>query len=95
MGTEKLTSLSIVDAAQYATIITKTNSGASNNYWCTEDQLVLTEIKVTHNEPTVKLPNNATMNATKTYNVPLSGNISLHAKKAHLFMDCTVPRLFL
>ena len=40
--------------------------GESNNYWRTEDQLFLTDIKDTQNGSTEKLPNNATMNVTKT-----------------------------
>ena len=33
----------------------------------------------------MKLPNNATMNATNTGNIPLAGIISIHEKKAHMF----------
>ena len=83
--TSELLCSSIVDPPQQATIIEKSNSGASNNYCCTEDWLVMTDIKDTHNGPTVQLPNNSTMNATNPGNIPLSGNISLYKKKAHIF----------
>ena len=74
----------IVDPPQHATIISKDDSVASNNYWRTEYQLVLTDINNTHNGPKAHLPNNATMSTTKTGNIPLSGNINLHAKR-HIF----------
>ena len=84
---------SIIDPPKHATIIVKYYSVVSNNYQRTEDQLVLTDIKDTHNWPTVQLPNNATMNATKTGNIPLSISISLHTKRHMFLIDCTVPRL--
>ena len=91
--TSELLCSSIVDPPQHVTMIEKTDSGASNNYWCTEDQLFLTDIKDTQIVPTVQLPNNATMNATNTENIPLPGNMSLHAKMHTFLMDLTVPRL--
>ena len=75
---------SIIDPPQHSTTISKYDSGASNNYWRTEYQIVLTDIKDTHNGPIVQLPNNATRNSTKTENTPLSGNLRLH-KNAHIF----------
>ena len=39
----------------------------------------------TRDGPTLKLPNNATINATKTGIIPLSGSLSTHAKRAHIF----------
>ena len=69
------------------------SSTASNNYWRTEDQLVLTDIKNTHNQPIVKLPNKVTMNVTKSGNILFSISISLHAKRHTPLMDCIVPQL--
>ena len=75
----------MVDPPQNATTIGKSDSGASNNYWRTEDMLVLINIKDTHNGLTVHFPNNATMNTTKTDNIPLSRSIRNHANKTHIF----------
>ena len=83
--TSELLCSSTVDPPQHATIISKDDSGTSNNYWRTEEQLVLTDIEDTHNGPIVQLPNNTTMNATNTGNIPLSESLSIHAKKSHIF----------
>ena len=53
--------------------------------WCTEDMLVLLDLKDTPDGPTFQLPNNATINAKKTGSIPLSGSLSTHAKKAQVF----------
>ena len=66
-------------------MITKINIGASNNYWCTEDMLVITSIKDTHNGITVQFPNIATINETKAGILPLSISLSIYTKKAHVF----------
>ena len=71
---------SIASPPQHATIITTYDSGASNNYWNTEDMLVITNLKDTRDGPTVKLPNNATMNAKKTGSIPLSISLRNHAR---------------
>ena len=76
---------STVDPPQHATIIEKADSGASNSYRRNEEQLVLTDINDTHNGPTVQLPNNATMTAKTTGNIPLSGSLRIHSKKSHIF----------
>ena len=47
--TSALLCSSIADPPQHATIITKTDSGASNNYWRTEDMVVLSNLKYTRN----------------------------------------------
>ena len=47
--------------------------------------LVFTNTKDTHKRPTVKFPNNATMNVTKTRILTISRSLSTHAKKAHIF----------
>ena len=47
--------------------------------------LVITNLKDTPDGPTVQLPKNATMNATKTGSILLSVSLSTHAKKAHMF----------
>ena len=46
---------------------------------------VLTNVKNTRNGPTFQLPNNETMSATKTGNIPLASSLSAHAKRAHIF----------
>ena len=46
---------------------------------------VLTNEKNTIYGPTVQLPNNEAMIATRTGNIPLSSSIRAHAKKAHIF----------
>ena len=66
-------------------MLAKSDSGASNNYWRSEYMLVLTNLKDNRDGPTVQLPNNATMNVTKTGSIPLSGSLSTQAKKAHVF----------
>ena len=76
---------SIVGPPQHATIIAKADSGVSNNYWRTEDILVLTDLKDTRDGSTVQLPNNETMNKKKTGSMPLSGSLITHAKRAHIF----------
>ena len=48
--------------------------------------LVITNFKDTCDGPTVQLPNNATINATKTGSIPLSIRLSTHAKKSHVFV---------
>ena len=83
--TPELLCSSIVDPPEHANIIAKYDSGASNNYWRTEDMLVLSNIKDTRDVPTVQLTNNATTNATKTGSIPLSISISIHAKKGTHF----------
>ena len=83
--TYELLCSSILYLPQHATIIAKSDSGASNNYWITEDMLVNTNLKDTCDGPTVQLPNNATMNATKTGSIPLSESLGTHEKKAHVF----------
>ena len=77
--------ISIVDPPQNATIIAKYDSGASNNYCHTEHMLVITNIKDTHDGPTFQLPNNTTINSTKTESIAISRSLSIHAKQAHLF----------
>ena len=47
--------------------------------------------KDAYNGTAVQLQNNATIDATKTGNILLSGNLRIHAKKAHILMDYTVP----
>ena len=47
--------------------------------------LVLTNLKDTRDGPIFQLPNNATIDATKTGSIPLSRSLSTHAKKAHVF----------
>ena len=83
--TSELLCRSIVDPPQHATIILKSDSGVSNNYWCTEDMLVLTNLKYTCYRPTFQLPNNANINVTKRGSIPLSGILRTYAKKAHVF----------
>ena len=75
----------IVYPPQQSTIISKSDSGTSNKYWCTEDMLVLLDLKDTPDGPTFQSPNNATINAKKTGSIPLSGSLSTHAKKSHVF----------
>ena len=91
--TYELLCISIVDPPQHATIVVKSDSGASDNYWCTEDTLVLTNLKYNRDGPTVQLPNNATMNATKTESIPLQGSRSTHKKKSHVFDGINIPSL--
>ena len=83
-NTTVLLCISIVDPPQHATIITKADRAASNNYWRTEDMSVLTNVKNIRNGPTVQLPNNETMSATKTVNIPLAISLSANVKKAHI-----------
>ena len=45
-NTSELLFSSIVDPPQHATIIAKSDSGASNNYKQTEDMTVLTNVKI-------------------------------------------------
>ena len=85
---------SIVDPPQHATTIEKSDSGESNDYWRTEDQLVLTDKKEIHNGLIVKLTNNANMNMTETANIPLSESLRIYAKWHNCLMDCTVPCLY-
>ena len=63
----------------------KSDSGASNNYWRTEDMSVLTNVKNTMDGTTVQLSNNETISATRTENILLARIISAHAKKAQNF----------
>ena len=49
------------------------------------DMLFITNIKDIRNVPTVQLPNNATMNATKMDILPLSRSLIAQEKKAHIF----------
>ena len=91
--TSELLYRSIVDPPQHATIIGKYYSGESNNYWRTEDMLLLTNLRDTHDGLTVILPNNTTMNATKIGCIPLLRILSTHEKRPTFFMDYTFPRL--
>ena len=45
----------------------------------------MTDIKDTHNVPTLQLPNNYTMNEAKTENIPLPVSLIIHANKANIF----------
>ena len=83
--TSKLLCRSIVDTPKHATINVKSDIGASNNYWRTEYQLVITDIKDTHNGPEVQLPNNFTMYMTQTGNIPLSSSLIPHTTNVHSF----------
>ena len=83
--TSELLCSSIVDLPQHKTIIAKSDNGASNNFWRTEKMIVLTNLKESLDGPTAQLPNNATMNATKTGIIQQSGSLIAHAKKAHIF----------
>ena len=47
--------------------------------------IVLTNIKDTRNGPTVQLPNNTTMNATKAGILPLSRSLSTQAKITYFY----------
>ena len=76
-------------------MIAKSDSGASNNYWRTEDTTVLTNVKKTRDGPTVKFTKNETMSATRIVNTPLASSISAHAKRRTYLMDCTVTHLSL
>ena len=84
----------IVDPPQHATSIEKYGSGASNNYWRTEDILVITNINNTHNGPTVQFPNNSSMNTTNTEILPLSRILINHEKKVHIFDGLHSASLF-
>ena len=90
--TSELLCSSIIYPPQHATIIAKDDSGASNNYWFTEDMLVLTNLKDTHYILTVQLPNTATMNATITESIPLLGSLRTRTKRAQVFL-CTTQCL--
>ena len=46
---------------------------------------VLINVKATKDEPTFQFPNNETMSATRTDNIPLEISLRSHAKKAHIF----------
>ena len=83
--TSELLCSSIADPPQHKTIILKSDSGVSNNYWRTSDILVITNLKETRDGPTIQLPNNATINAKKTGSIPMSGSLSTHAKKSPVF----------
>ena len=76
---------SIVDTHQHTNVIAKYDSGTSNNYWRTENMLVLINLKDNRGGPTVQSPNNLTMNATKTGSTPLAGSLSTNSKKAQVF----------
>ena len=53
----------------------------------------MTDKKDTHNGPTVKLRNNATMNLKNTGNIPLSGNLILNEKRAQTFYGLHIASL--
>ena len=76
---------SIVDPPQHATIIAKSDSVTSNNYWRTEEISLLTNVKNTRDVLTVQLPNNNKMSAKRIGNTPLARSLSNHTKKAHIF----------
>ena len=83
--TSELLYSSIIDPPKNATIIEKSDSGASNIYWHTKYQLVLKYVKDTYNWPTVQLPNNYTMSEIHTGHIPLSSILITHKTKAHIF----------
>ena len=68
--TSELLCSSTVDSPNNTTIISKSYSDESNNYWRTEDIPVITDITDISNGPTVQLPNNTTMYATQNVNIP-------------------------
>ena len=51
--TSELLFSSIPDPPKHANIISKADSGSSNNYWSTEDLLVIADINDIYNGPTV------------------------------------------
>ena len=75
----------IIEPPKNATITTKEDSGASNNYWRTEDQLVLTDKNDTSNRSTIQLPNNASISSKHTVNIPFTNSLGLQATKAPIF----------
>ena len=79
-NTSELLCSSIVDPLQHATIIAKSDSGASNNYWRTKDMSVLKNLKETRDVPIYQLPNNKKMSATITGNTPIASSLRAHAK---------------
>ena len=76
---------STIDPPNHTNIIAKVDSGASNNYWCTEDLPVLTDITDISNVPIVQLPKISTMSANQTVQIPLSAILSQQAKN-HIFL---------
>ena len=62
--TSELLCSSIIYLPNFATIIEKQGSGASNHSWRNVDLLVLMDITDISNGTTVQLKNNATMSAT-------------------------------
>ena len=83
----------IVDPPQHAMIIEKSDSGASDNYWGTEDMKLLTNVRNTRYGPTYRLPNNETMSSTIIGNIPISSSLSTHEKRLTYLMDYTVTHL--
>ena len=83
--TEELLCRSIIDTPQHATMIYKSDSGASNHLWRMENMLVLTNIKDIRNGPTLKFPNNKNTNAKNMGILPLSRIVSTHEKQTHIF----------
>ena len=83
--TPELLCSSTIDPPNKTTIIEKSDSGASNNYWCTEDIPVLTGITDKSNMPIVQLPNISTMSANHTVQIPLSAILSQQAIN-HIFL---------
>ena len=53
--------------------------------------LGLTNLEDTRYISTVQLPNNSTINATKTGSIPMSGSLITHAKRHTVLMDYIVP----
>ena len=85
-NTSELSCSYIVDPPQHTTITSKAESGASNNYWQTEDMSVLTDVKMTRDGPTFQLPNNETMSAKITRKMPLARSLIPYAKKRTYLM---------
>ena len=68
------------------TVVAKADSGASKHYFRPQDINVLDNI-IDEDGPTVALPDNTTLHATKSGTLPITG-VSNSAKKVHI-----IPKL--
>ena len=55
------------------------------NYWRTEEISVVTNVNNVRDGPTVQLPHNEIVKATRTGNLPLAISLNTRAKNKHLF----------
>ena len=86
-STQSTTNVPVVPPLNTTTVIAKADSGATRHYFRATDATVLKNQQDDSSGPTVTLPDNTTITATKKGEVPLSTKLTTKATTAHVLND--------